>query len=515
MNDNKKSLDNSINLIFELLRLDSVDLIVYIIGVIGILFSLIFMYITLPQISDTFAFFSLQNGYISHAVFCGRWFRALWFSLLNILGYHNVIPFYSFAITALLMPYSAVLILKSFNIKSILLKSCFAIIFVTLPPLLELYITYFEVFDNAIALLFVAICIYLLIHNNRIVIPTILLCFATAIYQVYFCFTVSILIIYLISLIYKNEISNKDFFNRVIRYICVILFSLAFYYIINVFALKLFNINSRFSNGLDFKNIFKHLIKMYGMVLVLPFKSYAGLNTTLLTKILFFTIYLYLLIKNILFIFKTNNKMKYWIIPLFIALPIAFNTTVLSGDRTAIRTCFPMGLIFLLLIIYIDNSLIVNTSFYNYTNLVLKLILILFSMHYLYYANGFSYHAYLVNETSKSYAVELVSRIKNLEYYNTDRKVSFIFGNNMLNYEGYYTYCDYSTFPIDMPIITFDFKDRFEDGIRQFGGFGFKSPSPSEVEDIKLLDTYKNMPIYPNAGSIQLLNDIIVVKLSE
>ena len=85
----------------------------------------------------------------------------------------------------------------------------------------------------------------------------------------------------------------------------------------------------------------------------------------------------------------------------------------------------------------------------------------------------------------------------------------------MLNYEGYYTYCDYSTFPIDMPIITFDFKDRFEDGIRQFGGFGFKSPSPSEVEDIKLLDTYKNMPIYPNAGSIQLLNDIIVVKLSE
>ena len=513
-NENNKY---SINLLIRFLRLEYYEFKILIINFCLLMLSYMFMYINLPQSSDTLRFYTISDGYIKLMIYSGRWFRSLWFILIKSLGYYNVIPFFNLIITALLMSYSLILILKIFDIKSIFLKCMFISLFSITPPFLELYLSYHEIFDNAIALFFIAISLYFGTKCNKILLSSLFICFATGIYQVYFNFAISLLIIYLINSIYNinDKFDFRIFVYKVLRFVFLILISFGLYYCIYRFAQCIINSDSRFNGGfIDFSLLGKSLLKVFAMVAVMPFKSYAGFNTTLLTKFLFAIIYAYLFIKTILFINKNKTIFKFLIIPLYIILPVAFSLHVFSGQVTAIRSCISLGLIFLLVIIYLDFD------FNNRINLkvassFISIVMCIFVVHYVYYANGFSYHAYLVNETSKAYAVELVSKIKSLDYYNTDRKIAFCFGNDLLNNDGYYYYADNSVFPIDVSGITFDFKDMFENGINVFGAFEFEPLDYDSLIQIKELNEYKQMPIYPNAGSIRLINDVIVVKLSK
>ena len=46
-------------------------------------------------------------------------------------------------------------------------------------------------------------------------------------------------------------------------------------------------------------------------------------------------------------------------------------------------------------------------------------------------------------------------------------------------------------------------------------GLDIKTCSKEEYKQMVESDEFKNMPIYPNKGSIKIINNIIVIKISE
>ena len=54
--------------------------------------------------------------------------------------------------------------------------------------------------------------------------------------------------------------------------------------------------------------------------------------------------------------------------------------------------------------------------------------------------------------------------------------------------------------------------DRF---IKNFLGFDISFASQEEMDSILETDAFKRMPSYPFEGSIQIIDNIVVVKLSE
>lgn len=51
--------------------------------------------------------------------------------------------------------------------------------------------------------------------------------------------------------------------------------------------------------------------------------------------------------------------------------------------------------------------------------------------------------------------------------------------------------------------------------LKTYIGMNFQDVSSETLKEIEMSEYYKNMPTYPSSGSIQIVNDICIVKMSE
>lgn len=51
--------------------------------------------------------------------------------------------------------------------------------------------------------------------------------------------------------------------------------------------------------------------------------------------------------------------------------------------------------------------------------------------------------------------------------------------------------------------------------LKTYIGMNFQNVSSETLKEIEMSEYYKDMPTYPSSGSMQIVNDICIVKMSE
>ena len=204
---------------------------------------------------------------------------------------------------------------------------------------------------------------------------------------------------------------------------------------------------------------------------------------------------------------------------LFTVIPIAFKSIFLVTERKWIYELmlFPDIMFFVLVIVIGEHLLpkIVKTSlFKRYVGGTLAVLLIYLCVHFAYVANVGYTKAAISQEGAISYFTRLSSRIQSVEGYSTEYPVAYI--NEDSKKSEQLTLPELNDVAVYKP-----FKQNAENIINNYNWkeymdqwCGFGPVTASHEQMVKLLknEEVSQMPCYPDAGSIAIIDDVIVVK---
>lgn len=205
-----------------------------------------------------------------------------------------------------------------------------------------------------------------------------------------------------------------------------------------------------------------------------------------------------------------NKGLQLTFLCLFI--PLACNFVYLMCDIEFVYSIMMYGetLIFIILL-YLINALTVNIKLYSYIKYCVYVLLIVFSVLYIKFDNDCYLKADIIQNQIKSYITTLVTQIKSVDGYSDGMKICFVGEGNKTDLSIPYVENLDSIYihPFHMNSLIYDYNFR-RIMQRQIGFY----PERLESEDLENTAEVKDMPCYPNSGSIKIVNDVVVVKFS-
>lgn len=429
----------------------------------------------------------------------------------NLIRYHIfgvLLPYYTLLFSLFFMSLATVIITKLLKLN-FLYSFLFSILFITIPQLSYQFVFLMQADVIAIGFLSSSIALTIYINkvseNNRftkwiwLAISAILIMFVIACYQGLFFIPIITFLAYLYTKSYSNGYNFKNLTIDIIKF-CGFIFLGALLYYISIKTLFKMHGSGNFggyTSG-DYSNVFSTFFEILWRNLKGTF--YYGENTYVLTPIAAVLLIIY----N--FINKKNDHLVniviilgLLIIPFLISLPI---TNYYHPPRLYVSS----GISFAFLIILALK--IFNNPKLNFWFTTIVIAINIFFITNLYYTNHKIYE----------YDVKIANRINN--------DIITLFPNLQKDKVVYF----YGQLPID------NLNHIILPNSEIFGGSIFSWDNGSNtrlidfynflnINQFKLLNdkelfnkiepNISNMTVWPNVGSIQEFNDVIIVKLSE
>ena len=469
------------------------------------------------------------EGFSANILFTsGRYFQGI-LKIINdhLFGtYSN--SFLNGIVSLLIIAIINILIVKILNIKKNISIIFTSSIITVSTGLLCLYAYMFTAVLYAVAILISVISTYVFIYYNskyeitKILLVSILMFLSITIYQSYFLFGTIIYLYYLLINILENKFDIKE---------CI------FYIVSVLIALILLKIaNSAFFNVYNFLNAKFNL--MYND---LALSSYQGIgdmtisNTLSIKNILnvikqifisdeiifsknIYIYYIFLILALFMILCVCASKklsliIKLCFILITISIFLATNSLYLLSNKTYIYALplFPKCLIFLLPIIFIEYF---NINKYLYLSVVV--IFMYFIMFNVSLSNSTYLNRFLRQINEISWCETLATRIQSVEGYNDDYDI-YCYGEKI----GWDLYKNDKKFVDDNQIfdsvgiwnVSSINQYNFSRFMERFTGFKALSFKYNVFNDNA--DLVKEMPCYPDDGSIKVVGDSVYIKFSE
>lgn len=465
----------------------------------------------------------LLNNYYYNAynweISLGRFGLFITGIIKNFLVIKHIDLFISFILLGII----TVIIIDIFKIKNKVLK---LLTILTVTASINISSTLLFTYCNLsyiIAFLTSLLSSYILIKENnktKYLISIILLIISESIYQSYISVSITLLIMYYIKKLIKNDFNLKEF----IKNISTIIIGMIIYFIIMKISLVVFNTNlSNYSsaNSFGIKNILSikdQIINTYITFYNYYFKDTIIKNTYLKNNILNIFLLSILIISIIYNILKEETSLKNIIIIIIFLtiLPISLNFILLIISDTKMQPL--MSTSYVLMIPFILSLTKNNNNLIKYLVIILTIIL---TRNYIIQISA----TYQTLETTynKTYkiAANIVDNINELGY---DKKV-LIAGN--LNNNKYYNYnMNYSLENVKKLNYGFisnsslfwneyvNIKNGWTRFMYEYLGTNIDFVDEEKYNEILEKDEFKEMKEYPNKESIKLIDDVIVIKLN-
>ena len=143
---------------------------------------------------------------------------------------------------------------------------------------------------------------------------------------------------------------------------------------------------------------------------------------------------------------------------------------------------------------------------------VLSGLLLLTSIGYIWESNENYMVLYHTNRQTENYAVSMLTRIRMAPGYRQDLKLAFLgdditdttFSNEIYRRSAYH----YGGYTDDS-----NYKKALKSYLWNYLGYHQAEASAGEIDELAATETARNMPSYPDDGSIRVIGDYIVVKL--
>lgn len=477
----------------------------------------------------------------------GRWLIEILNSVFAFVGYSTVIPMFNVVISILILAFSTIYLLRIFDIEDTLYRLIISCSIVLSPAVIQTFFYGFTSHIYALSILFTILSVYYLTIRKNFVASVYLNCIALAIYQAYIPFMLCIYLIYIIKHLITNSI--KDSFKIVVRAFLSFFISFVLYYMINDiinrrnenYIFQIHGMSEYVVPKFTFASLITSIVKSYQSVfdMFLTHNVFAH-NTTFLIRIVYFVLIIYttyLIVKLIYsFAFKKamyQNERKeaiyksIIIVTLYILSPLAINFMFIMTNNGIgyIEDRLSLSLVFYIIfpVILADTIDRINGTqnkimLADYKKIVSALTIIVL-LHNVWLAYGSYYNQYKIINASKSFALELATNIKMLPGYKNDTSVLFIGSpyvkNTHFNY-GYYVDAEhnlYSNFDTEYENILSEYP--MMQIFKEFTALNFPEPDSDFANNLYYSKPVKEMPLYPIDGSVQLVENVAVVKFKE
>lgn len=462
----------------------------------------------------------------------GRWF-------LKIMGDKGAVQFGNYSIpllygmvSLLLIAVSAALVTDLFQMQSRVFSAMLGGFMAVFPTVVCTFYFMFTSIFYFIALLFSVLAAWLIVKFPRNILAhmaaVILIACATGTYQAYFPNTVCLLLLTVIMHCAKEEERTwKEILFTALRYLGVLIAGLIGYLVVNKVLLAKWGVTMLSYQGADAMGqltageIFRALKTCYKNFLTLGSAYVCALNPTVYVKKCFIIIMLMFAVGLFAKLFGEKGCI---IKKIFMAVGFA----LIPVGTFLIQVMVPNGWVYTLMVypvVFVPIFMLVWTDHFTVAfdkkqilkkamQWVATVVSVVMIGIYIWYANG----CYLSQEYTKyhdmAYYEVMVTQIKSLDGYKDEMPLALI-GN---------TITDETDKMGSMMQNTFGMDGKSESHISSYSkvsimtkllGFAPDFLGYEEIVELMGTDEVQAMPCYPDDGSIQIVDDVVVVKLSE
>lgn len=465
-----------------------------------------------------------------------RWFLEIQGKVASrVLGGSYSLPFLSGMLTVLLLALSALLVVRMFEVKSTFLAVGIGGFMTSFPAVVSLVCFMFLAPNYAVGIFLSVWAAYFVIRHPKHLLynlmAVVVLACATGTYQAYFADTACLLMmsIVLICAFGKEQTSWKDIVVLAVRYVAVLGLGMALYFVLNKVLLKLWGIDGALGGyqGLDTMGQITPAELVEGIVKC--YRSFLGLfttnimylnNNTLLCHGFRAVVFILVLGIGVVCYLKKGEWMKkILMLAVCLLFPIALFLPYVMAPKADFYALMAYAVVFLPIfaLIWTDiffinaqkEKLLAVLMQWGATGVSVVMLLV-----YIWYGNG----CYMAMEYTKmhdlAYFETLVTQIKSVENYRDEMEVVLIGGtmNDETNRAGSLTG---EMFKIGGKAETNVNGASAVYLITKYLGFVPDIAGYEETKEWMEREEVKDMAAYPDDGSIKVIEDTIIVKLSD
>lgn len=453
----------------------------------------------------------------------GRWF--LW--IVGAVAYHlNLVfsmPWLNGLITLFFLSCSAGIVAVLLNLKSNVANAIVGAALVVFPSWTATLFYMFTAPYYALAVFMSVLAAYFVTKYQKGYLFSIpLIACSMGIYQAYLPFTATLFVVLLFLQLYEEKITYLDILKKSVFYLINLLAGVVVYFIAMKLSLLITHQSLNTYKGLDtmgkfsldripeiFHNIFENF---FGVFL----NNNLEISYNLITKgmyLVLFIVVLLLIIQVICDFIRKSDPMKaIETVVLILVYILAINSIYImctEGIYSLMYYSYVFTMIFPLALL--DRSLVKLKN--GRDNCILEwiasIVLICGIGSYCQYANAEYLSMKLSFEQAKSYFTTMITQIKSVDGYTDQCKIAF--AGSVIQDETLYENNIMGRLAMtgrDETIVEAYSREYF---IKYYCGFNAQYVSADKVSKDKI----NEMPIYPKDGSIQMIDDVVVVKLAE
>ncbi|HQW68803.1 MAG TPA: glucosyltransferase domain-containing protein [Flavobacterium sp.] len=428
----------------------------------------------------------------------------------NLVRYHlmnGLYPFFTLLFGLVFLALTAVEVTKILNLKGIF-SFLFCLLFLSFPQ--HAYQLVFTMQADAIPLGYffgtLGVAFYLKESNTKIlkiinfILSVIFIVFAIATYQILVYIPVVLYIIYFFTQIDKPDSNIKQEFKKAFIFIGLLLISVLTY----ILSVKLFikSANSTYLEGYASGNSDNPFVAFYNLLVDNIYgKFYYGEKPFLIVTLCVLFCFVYF-IK-----YKTNTLLK---ISLFLALlivPFTMSFFIRNGYHPP-RLYVGSTLTFAFIIVFVLQK--IPKQFYNQT-LLLGVLLYLWNV---FYVTNLFYTQNKIYKHDLEIAKDIKQKINQFEDFNPDSDYVYFYGSLPESNHIKLALPSSEVFGGSL------FRWGEGDNWRMINFFRFEDIAYYRFMDDqasfnKVKDKFLAMPVYPQKGSIQKIENVVIVKLSQ
>lgn len=351
-------------------------------------------------------------------------------------------------------------------------------------------------------------------------------------YQAWLFLWISIVLLLCMKKCVDSEVALRQMLLYIIKHICLFVIILAGYLVLNKIELARYDvelssyqgISSVLSlSGLSIDVIFRGIVNSYKNFF---FADISGLIEGKLITYLYYSVLVLSLIVMYTILTKIKKLGKKVIFTAIIfVLPLGFNGIWILGELGTLVSslvCYSLVLVFVAPIIWMDwldagNYKEANGRrkrvHYVLCNLFTLLIAIVIAV-YVYLDNVAYLEANLKTEQTRSWCIELITKIRGSDDYKDEYPVAFVTDGaiqdmSLTKMTDFKTTFSIYHWDMDLWLSMYTTKPF----MKYFCGF---NPDIAEEEDyLHLKGVIETMPVYPDDGSIDVIDGIVIVKLQD
>ena len=455
----------------------------------------------------------------------GRWFLGILERIVKTFFYGAYsVPWFIGIVSLCIITGMGILFVDIFHIKRDI--SCIIIggLLITFPAMTGLYSFMFTSGYYAVSMLLSVLAVWLVKRSRHriwgVIIAVLCIACSMGVYQSNVGFSIlAFLFLYIVETFEMRGKKFKDYVLKAVLYVGTLVGGLAGYLIINKIFLKVMSVELNSYRGIS-SMYSKEVVSLnFDLLFGTFFDSY---DSTLYFKVFVEkTGYVYWLVLSISLMLLIYNGIKLvqekkFVAILFMTLaalciPVALNPFALvNTDMVTSLVQLPKVMILIFTVLLMENTEFRKEVIQKAIWCVTSILLIYVNIYYAYYANRCYLAAEIHQVQTISWMTTLVTQIKSVEGFDENMEIAYIGGmedNTFVSDKSYFE-------PLEERFYNVDVRKQYvwKSYMKRWCGFHMEEVDQSTYEKLEKSSEVQSMTNYPNDGSIQIVDNIIVVK---